>query len=137
MKPIVLISALVLFTATMASGQGAVLSERQPKCDTITEKQFNRIVKGKYKLIKKDYDASINEMIILVRIYNTLQFARSYKYSSKFRNLYKDRFKEVYIDKAVGLLECQPSQGNWYSKKYDLFITSGYHMKCDNYYFLK
>ena len=137
MKPVVLIFGLVLFSVITASGQDGALTERQPKCDTIHEKKFNRMVKEKYKLIKKDYYASITEMITLVRVYNTLQFERNYHHNNKYRNLFRGRFKAAYIDKAVVLLECKPSQGNWYSKKYDLFITSGYHMKCDNYYFLK
>lgn len=137
MKQVVLIFGLLFFNVITASGQDGVVVERQPKCDTIPERKFNRMVKEKYKLIKRGYDTNVTEMISLVRVYNTLQFERNYHHTSKYRSLFKSKFKEVYIDKAVALLECKPSQGNWYSKKYDLFITSGYRMKCDNYFFIK
>lgn len=91
-------------------------------------------MKLNYKLMRKNHVFGVQEIIVLVRIYNTLQFEGNYQPQNENKNRFRRLFLEKYNDKAVAQLECTTSQGNWYSRKYELFITSGYHMRCDNYY---
>jgi len=106
-------------------------------CDTLTAKRFEKLLKSSFSLIKTGKDPSEKEMIDLIRVYNTLHFERNNEFDKGIGRKYLVRFRDVYIDKALELMDFKPYKGSWYSEKYDLFISSGYQMKCHNFYFIK
>jgi len=107
------------------------------ECDTISEHRFTKLTRQNIRIMKKGMQITIPQMILLVRVYNTLQFSIYYQPDNKRKNKFRKLFDRKYSDQAVTLLECKPVQGNWYSEKYHLFITAGYHMRCDNYFVLQ
>lgn len=111
--------------------------EWNSECDTISTKQFDRLIKFNSRKMKKNSKFKTDQMILLIRIYNTLHFSKYFDEQNETKNNFRKLFSERYIDTAIALLECKPLQGNWYSQRYQLYIESGYHMRCDNYFILK
>ncbi len=135
MKKVLLI---ICFAISFVSLFGQ-MSEKEwrSECDTITKNQFIKLIKVHNRKMKNNFNFNVDQMVKLVRIYNTLHFLKYYDSLNIRKNNFRKLFDERYVDKAIAILECKPMQGNWYSEKYHLYITSGYRMRCDNYFILR
>ena len=129
-----LIFLIVIFFSLRVYSQESQNLDKPDHCDSLSQKKFLKKMHLNYKWMKKSHDFTIQEMINLIRVYNTLQFEVNFEPNNKDKNDFRKLFLEKYNDRAAAQLECVSSQGNWYSPKYKLFITTGYHMRCDNYY---
>jgi hypothetical protein len=106
-------------------------------CDTLTKKEFRKLLKSSYSYIKNKMTIDEPKMINLIRVYNTLHLEANNRFDKGIGHYFLVEFRDVYIDKAMELISFKPYKDSWYSEKYDLFITSGYQMKCHNYYHIR
>lgn len=103
-------------------------------CDTISVKQFHKVVKYYLKKMRIGVNVSVPEMIDIIKIYNTKPERKNAKFR-KFETLYQVQ----YMGKACDMLNCVGLKGLvLYSKEYELYLTSGgKEMPCYNYFHLK
>lgn len=110
------------------------------KCDTITKKHFDKIVRKNLKKIKMKQEFSIDELIEVIKIDKSIPISKYDEAKGRYKE-FIDLFNRKIVTIACDKLECTSLKGLiLYSKKYGLYITMPMHksdLSCYNYYSLK
>ena len=110
-------------------------------CDTVNMKEFNNMVKHAYSDIRHHDNFSVEQVIKIVKIYQTFSFVKDYyeptkKVYKKFIELYRMKFMEIAC-KILG--PCKAVTGlSFYTERYKMYISkTNDKMSCRNYYLIK
>jgi len=103
-------------------------------CDTISFKNFDKLVRYYLKKMEISVSVSVPEIIEMVKIYNSDPKNRNSRYK-RFLVLYQ----QTYMGRACDMLNCISLKGLvLYSKEYNLYLSSTKDvMPCYNYFFIK
>jgi len=128
--------SIIIMAILSCAGSTSLNSQKidlTTNCDTISYKQFEKNVSIAIDQMNTGESLKIQDMINLVRIFTTLQFAEYDSMETK-RNYFYSLFDAKYRPKIIESFECVLSGGVMYSEKYKLFIGPSRYMTCFNYY---
>jgi hypothetical protein len=118
-------------------GQVRHLNSLTFDCDTLTRENFYKAADNFHALMRKNEKFTIQQVLSLVRIYNTLHMVDVAKAASDktFPKKFIMRFERDYLKAVAEQLEYTYGKGmTMYSPKYDLFIGAASNYRCKDYY---
>jgi len=105
--------------------------------DSLTKNEFFAIAKEMKQAMDRHTTMTINEIITMVRIYNTLYLANiaNDRENADFILNYRNQFEKSYLKEICKQLECSFGKGmTIYSKKYDLYVGIGSEFRSKDFF---
>jgi hypothetical protein len=145
MKMATIFSALIMLNAILFTTSCKEITDENhihmdytnDVCDSITNDSFLIIAKGIKQKMNNHNKFSIEESIIMVKVYNTMhqELIVNDKKVVGFITDYKKMFLKEYMPQVNKQLECSYGKGmTVYSKKHDLYIGIGSIYRCRDIY---
>ena len=135
---------LFVLALTFIAGSTPIFSQcdstKYKSCDTLTIPVFDGLVKKSLKLMKKNENNTICELIQIVKIYQTFSFDFHNYYERKtIYKKYIDYYQHKYavkVGNALGVVFLRGLVA--YSEKYNLYLSmTKDKIPCFNYFVLK